>query len=134
MPITSVLVQLRSRAEAVPRPARLPTEEEVRAAEQQLNINFHPDFRQYLLTASGITYGAYEPGQVTPEAGHSGLVGLARRGWAAGVPDPLLPFCEDNGDYFCLTADGRVLYWSHNGLSEEHWPNLAAWIEQVWLS
>ena len=32
-------------------------------------------------------------------------------------------------------ADGRVVFWSHDtrGPNGEAWPDLAAWIEQVWM-
>jgi len=48
-----------------------------------------------------------------------------------GVPRHLLPFVENNGDYFCLTPSGEVVYWSHNGTTDEKWPNIAAWRQQV---
>ncbi|WP_116919250.1 SMI1/KNR4 family protein [Tamilnaduibacter salinus] len=45
----------------------------------------------------------------------------------------LLPFCEDNSDFYCLTPTGEVVFWSHNGSTAESWPNLATWIFQVWI-
>ena len=50
-----------------------------------------------------------------------------------GVPAELLPFCESDGDYYCLKTNGRVLYWSDEGSINESWPNLATWIQQVWM-
>ncbi len=45
-----------------------------------------------------------------------------------GVPKEFLPFCEDNGDYYCLTRDSRVVLWSHDGLFSGSWLDLAHWI------
>lgn len=28
---------------------------------------------------------------------------------------------------------GRVSYWSHDGATDESWPDLATWIEEVWI-
>jgi len=49
-----------------------------------------------------------------------------------GVPGDWLPFCQDNADYFCL--DGRIVrYWSHDGETDEQWPDLGTWISEVWI-
>jgi len=133
MRIPEVIAQLRNLNEPVPIPARLPTEAEVAAAEQRLGIRFHPDYRYFLLHASDVTRGALEPAVVTPDAGYLDLVQVATDAWKVGVPRELLPFCESNGDYYCLRPDGRVVYWSHNGVTEESWPDLAHWIQQVWI-
>ncbi len=45
----------------------------------------------------------------------------------------LLPFCEDNSDYYCLNEKGEVVFWSHNGTTDEKWPDLATWIKEVWV-
>jgi hypothetical protein len=133
MKLPEVIAQLRRLNEPVPKPARLPSETEVTTAEQRLGIRFHPDYRYYLLHGSDVTYGALEPAMVTPDAGHLDLVQVATDARKVGVPKELLPFCESNGDYYCLRADGRVVYWSHDGASDESWPDLAHWIQQVWM-
>ena len=42
--------------------------------------------------------------------------------------------CEDNGDFYCINRTGEVVYWSHNGATDERWPNLATWISEAWIS
>ena len=42
-------------------------------------------------------------------------------------------FVEDNGDYFCIADCGEVVYWSHNGSTDERWPSLTEWHRQVCL-
>ncbi len=134
MPLPEVIETLRQLNEPVPRPAQLPTEAEVTAAEQRLGVRFPADYRYFLLHGSDVVYGIMEPAQVTPGAGHTDLVGVATTAWQVGLPRELLPFCESNGDYYCFAPDGQVVFWSHNGWVRETWPDLAHWIQQVWIT
>jgi hypothetical protein len=134
MNISDVLVELRDLNEPVPKPLRLPTEAEVNAAEQQLGLKFPNDYRRYLLEASDVVCGTLEPAVVTPDAGHLSLVETAESAWnQMELPRTLLPFCEDNGDYYCLNENGEVEFWSHNGTTDETWDDLATWIKEVWI-
>lgn len=134
MNLSQAIAQLRELNEPVPKPARLPTEQEVRAVEEHLRIRFHPDFRRFLLEASDVTLGALEPVTITDPAAHTDLLGVALDAWKLGVPrDDLLPICEDNGNYYCMNARGEVVFWEHNGTSDERWPDLATWITEVWI-
>src|ERR1700741_3386964 len=134
MNLPDVIAELRELNEPVPKPLRLPTVAEVSAAEDQLGIKFSPDYRDYLLAASDVVYGSLEPAIVIPEAGHLSLVDIAETAWdQMDVPRELLPFCEDNGDYYCLNRAGEVEYWSHDGATDEKWKDLATWIKEVWI-
>ncbi len=123
--------ELRRLDEPVPHPLRRPTEAEVRDAERRCGATFHRDLRQYLMEASDITYGALEP--VTIDGGHTAIDSVVARARDLGVPDGLVPICEDNGDFYCLTEDGKVAFWSHDGATDEQWPDLATWIREVWI-
>jgi hypothetical protein len=126
--------RLRALSEPVPVPARLPTAAEVAAAEAELGRRFHPDLRQYLLELSDVVFGALEPVTLTSPDSHTHLATVCDDAWEGyDVPRELLPFCEDNADFYCLTEAGAVVFWSHDGETEERWPILAAWIEQVWI-
>ena len=134
MNLPDVIVELRNLNEPVPKPLRLPTEGEVVAAENQLGLKFPDDYRRYLLEASDVVHGSLEPAIVTPDARHLSLADLAETAWdEMEVPRDLLPFCEDNGDYYCLNKNGEVEYWSHNGTADERWKDLATWIKEVWI-
>ena len=134
MNLPDVIAELRELNEPVPKPLRLPTEAEVKAAEDQLGVKFPADYRQYLLDASDVVYGSLEPAIVIPDAGHLSVVDIAETAWEEmEVPRELLPFCEDNGDYYCLNQDGAVEYWSHDGATDEKWKDLATWIKEVWI-
>jgi len=132
--LPDVIAELRELNEPVPKPLRLPTADEVRAAEDQLAVKFPDDYRRYLLEASDVVYGSREPAVVIPDAGHLSLVEMAESAWdEMDVPRELLPFCEDNGDYYCLNNKGEVEYWSHDGATDEKWKDLATWIKEVWI-
>jgi SMI1-KNR4 cell-wall len=130
--ITQAIAELRVRNEPVPKPLRLPTEDEVAGAERELGIDFPPDYRRYLLEASDVVFSTKEPCVVTLRGTRLDLVTVVREAREMGVPRDWLPFCEDNGDYYCL-AGNTIRYWSHNGETDEQWPDLGTWIDQVWI-
>lgn len=134
MTLDEAIAQLRELDEPVPQTLRLPTEQEIAEAERRLGIRFHPDYRKFLREASNVTFGTKEPATLTDPDSHTELTTLAEDAWVqCGVPRELLPICEDNGDYYCMDSKGRIVFWSSDGETEDNWPNLAAWIEQVWI-
>jgi hypothetical protein len=136
MTLDEAIAELRRRNEPVPKPRRLPTNDEVDAAEAELGVTFHPDYRRFLLEASDINCNILEPATITAPVAHTDLFRITQRArgmWK--VPEDLVPICEDNADLYCLTRDGSVIFWSHDirAPSGAKWPNLADWIEQVWM-
>ena len=146
--------RLRELNEPVPKPMRLPAATAVAAAERELGVTFHPDYLKFLLEASDVVYGALEPATIGRKRAHTDLVRMAHDAWTLmELPRELLPICEDNGDYYCMNERGEVVYWSHDGseqqassllrrgadglgpsaATDERWPNLATWIQQVWI-
>jgi hypothetical protein len=113
-------------------PFRPPTDAEIAAAEQRLGVSFHPDYRAFLQGGGDVANAIFEPAIILPGSGYLDLFEIADTAWSTmGVPRDLLPFVEDNGDYYCLNSRGEVIYWSHNGSTNERWPNIAAWHQQV---
>lgn len=134
MNLSEVIEELRELNEEVPNPFRLPTEAEVAAAEKRLNVKFHSDYRRYLLEASDVTFGELEPAIITRDCDYLDLVETAEYAWDEfDIPQSVLPFCEDNGDYYCINRHGQVETWSSDGQSARKWPDLAAWIKDVWI-
>jgi hypothetical protein len=134
MDLDQAFRRLRAARVSVPTTPRLPTAAEVADAERTLNVAFHPGYRRYLLEASDITCGVVEPFVLTAPGSHVDIIPCVRRAWASGVPRNKLPFCEDNGSYYCLDGEGSVSYWAHDGVTDETWPSLAVWIDAVWLN
>ena len=113
-------------------PFRPPTDVEIAAAEQRLGMTFHPDYREFLKSGGDVANAKFEPAMILPDSGHLDLFEIASTAWhTMGVPRHLLPFVEDNGDYYCIDPSGEVHYWSHNGTTDEKWPSIAAWRQQV---
>jgi hypothetical protein len=113
-------------------PFRPPTDEEIAAAELRLGLAFHPDYRAFLRGGGDVADATLEPAVILPGSGHLDLFEIADTAWnLMGVPRDLLPFVEDNGDYYCIDPSGEVVYWSHNGITDEKWPTIAAWRQQV---
>ncbi|MGE5611164.1 MAG: SMI1/KNR4 family protein [Bacillota bacterium] len=134
MTLDEAIRQLRTLNEPVPEPLRLPTPQEVSAVEQRLAVQFHPDFRKYLLEASDIVFDGLEPVTITRPKSPTDLEVVCAQAWDEWeIPRRLLPICEDNGDYYCMNARGEIIFWSHIGPSQEKWRDLATWIEQVWI-
>jgi hypothetical protein len=138
MTISEAIEELRKRNQPVPKPARLPTPEEVVEAEGRVRARFHAHYRRFLLEASDVVYGTLEPAQVARAGGWPPyLVEMVEDARAyPGFPPDLLPFCEDNANYYCMDGSGEspeVVYWCHDGLTDEKWPDLATWIAEVWI-
>ncbi len=101
-------------------------------AEKRLGITFHPDYREFLRGGSDVAGAAFEPAVILPGSGHLDLYEVATTAWGTlGVPRDWLPFVEDNGDCYCLTPTGAVVFWSHEGPSDERWSSLEEWRQRV---
>ena len=134
MNLSEVIAELRELNEPVTKPFRLPTEQEVSAAEKRLNIKFHDDYRRFLLEASDVVVGSLEPAMVAADCGYLDLCELAEYVWdEMELPLVLLPICEDNGDYYCLNKKGEIEFWTSNGATDQKWQDLATWIKEVWI-
>ncbi len=113
-------------------PFRPPTDSEIVAAEQRLGLKFHPDYWAFLKSGGDVANACFEAAVILPGSGRLDLCKIAESAWnLMHLPRDLLPFVEDNGDYYCLNSHGEVIYWSHNGSTDERWPNIAAWHRQV---
>ena len=84
--------------------------------------------------ASDVFVGDLNPLIVTASGNAPGELAVAiTDARAMGLPRDWLPICEDNGNYYCLTDDGTVRFWSHDGATDEKWHSLAVWIKTVWI-
>lgn len=112
---------------------RIPSDDDIDAAERLLGIPFPAGYREFLKSGSDVASACFDAPVIFPEAPpYLNLITIATEAWdVMGVPRELLPFIEDNGDYFCVTPDGGVVYWSHNGPTDERWSDIASWHQQV---
>jgi hypothetical protein len=113
-------------------PFRPPTDAEIAAAEQRLGVPFPTEYKAFLKTGSDVADAPIEPAVILSGSGHLDLFQIAETAWKLmHLPRHLLPFVEDNGDYYCITPAGEVVYWSHNGTTDEKWASIADWRQQV---
>ncbi|MCL6417512.1 SMI1/KNR4 family protein [Aestuariirhabdus sp. Z084] len=128
-----VIDELRERAETVPFPVELPTEDELVEVEEQILIPIPFAMRQYLLNASDVVYGSLEPVTASDPQLHTYLPEVAALAWSLGLPREYIPLCEDKGRYYAVDEGGEVLLWSEDGIAEERWETVWHWVHQVWL-
>lgn len=131
--LEAAIEELRSLNESVPKPLALPDKADVDEMESDLGVTFPQDYRTYLVTASDVVLGTLEPATIVDPDAHTYLPAVVADARDVGLPDELLPFCEDNGNYYCFNADEEVELWSHDGEAEEKWADLADWITEVWI-
>ncbi len=131
--LDEMISRLRALNIKVPKPARLPSIEEIEAIETASGVSFPPELKHYLLLASDVVFGTLEPVTVTNPNSHTHFPIVLATARELGVPSDLIPICEDNSDFYCITLSGEVVFWSHNGINDERWPSVASWIENVWI-
>lgn len=113
-------------------PFRIPTDAEIAEAERKLNFSFPSAYAEFLKSGGNVENALFEPALIFPGCSYLDIFELADTAWnQIGVPRHWLPFIEDNGDYFCVSQAGEVMHWSHNGTTNETWPNFSTWFQQV---
>ncbi|HVG12644.1 MAG TPA: SMI1/KNR4 family protein [Flavisolibacter sp.] len=132
------LEKLRSLGQSAPSLVASPSEEDVRNAEEKLGVKFPPSFITYQLEYADLTYGSFEPYLRIEDGSHLDLVNSVSEARAYGLPQHLLPFVEDNGDYYCFdlatkAPEYKVRYWSHDGATDESWESFLDWVETCWI-
>ncbi|MDX5442584.1 MAG: SMI1/KNR4 family protein [Hymenobacteraceae bacterium] len=130
--------KLKSLNQSVPKPPPLPTIEDVKTAEEKLGVKFPPSYVRYQLEYSNIFFGIFEPYRLFENGSYLDLISSVREAWKNEVPNHLLPFLEDNGDYFCFDLNSaspeyEVRFWTHNGTTNEKWKNFLDWVEKCWI-
>lgn len=125
--------QLRAQCLPVPHNLIAPSEEEIQQVEIKLGIALPPSYRAFLTECPNIYFGPYPLlclGTLLDAVEHSANHGISKN---------LVPFVEDNSDFFCFDTstqapEYQVVYWSHNGWGEERWENFLAWCELCWIA
>lgn len=111
-----------------------PDDDTIAYYENELGLKFHDLYKIFLKQLSDCVVDDYDFFTLTPsnqKPFFSDLITEAVKAWGLGVPRNWIPFCEDNGNYFCVDEEGVVHYWDHNGPTDERWDNLADWMQQV---
>jgi SMI1-KNR4 cell-wall len=132
--IYDAVAELKKLRFKLPNSQALPDRKILDSYEKDLGFKFPDEYRYFLINASDSVFNGRDCLRVTDNrSSPRELIVVANEAWRSGVSQNFLPFCEDNGDYYCINNYGEVKFWSHDGPSDENWPNLAAWIKKVWM-
>ncbi|WP_247539064.1 SMI1/KNR4 family protein [Ralstonia pseudosolanacearum] len=113
----------------------LPDDELISEYESEVGFLFPEEYKYFLKQASNIFFGTKDPLVVTHDrTDRSELSNAIGEGRKMGIPHDWLPICEDNGDYYCITQNGQIRFWSGNGVANESWQDLATWVKEVWIA
>lgn len=132
--IHSAIAELKRVRMKIPVKQELPDDNLLDLYEKELGMSLPWEYRIFLKEAGDSIYNGKDALRVTSLRNHPReLLPNAKDAWAAGVPRLWLPFCEDNGNYYCISETGDVRFWAHDGASSDTWPTLGAWIKSVWI-
>jgi hypothetical protein len=131
--IENVLNELREVNELTPRQRSFPSVKVIEEFEKKYRINLPFEYKVFLQKCSDVNYSTLQPGVIIPEGAYYSLDSIMKSGWTMGVKEDRIPFCEDNGDYYCFNERGEVEFWSHDGYTEEKWNSFSEWVKDVWL-
>jgi len=112
----------------------LPSDDVLKMYQDEIGISFNEETKIYFKNLPYLAYNGLEPLLLmrNPDSWRD-LLRAVRDGREVGLPTDWLPIMEDNGDYYAVRPDGRVAFWSHNGITDEEWENIASWIREVWI-
>jgi hypothetical protein len=140
MDVRTIFNKLRELNHTLPKPVPLHTEVEVNWVEDLLGIKFPPSYRLYLLEYADVYFGTFELCHLhdSPSDYRYLMTTLETARQFYHLPEHLIPFLEDNADFYCFdlqTAhEYKVKFWSHNdGAVTEEWENFADWVERCWI-
>jgi SMI1-KNR4 cell-wall len=115
------------------------TDIQIENVESILNIKFPKTYILFVKEYLNIRLGSYEILTLNSDDNLYLIAQFEDAKKYFDLPEHLIPFLEDNGDYFCFDTtkinDGEysVKYWSHNGTTDEKWDNFMDWVEKCWL-
>ena len=113
---------------------KIPTDIEIAAAEEKLGFTFPAEYIAFIKSGYDLGNAALEALEIVEPPSYADIYETllsARKFYD--LPVELMPICEDNSDYYCINNSGEVVFWSHNGVTDEKWANVTEWREQMIL-
>lgn len=112
----------------------LPDDDLISQYERNIGVTFFPEYKKVIKDVGNIFYGTIDLLSLTKDKKYHGeLAQKLNEAREQGSPETWLPICEDNGSYYCIDPTGVIRYWTLDGYSDGHWPDLATWIKEVWI-
>ena len=108
------------------------TDIEIAQAEEKLGFKFPAEYVDFIKSGFDLEDAPMEALEISNPPTYADIFeALASARKFYGLPMDLLPICEDNSDYYCLNSKGEVIFWSHNGITDEKWSNVTEWKHQM---
>ena len=105
-----------------------PTNSEIKDAEKKLGFDFSKEYIDFLKSGYDLGDVAMEVLEIVNPPSYANIYhALEDAREYHDLPEEFLPICEDNGDYYCLTDWGEVVFWSHNRTANEKWKTVKEW-------
>ncbi|MBK4717175.1 MULTISPECIES: SMI1/KNR4 family protein [Tenebrionibacter/Tenebrionicola group] len=112
----------------------LPDDALISEYEKSTGFIFLSDYKKVIKTVGNVFYGSIDLLSLTRDKKYYGELSTALiEAREQGLPKDWLPICEDNASYYCIDPKGIIRFWTTDGYSDESWPNLARWINEVWI-
>ncbi|MEZ8651990.1 MULTISPECIES: SMI1/KNR4 family protein [Vibrio] len=111
---------------------KIPTDVQISEAQDRLGFIFPSEYIAFIKSGYDIGEAPMEALEIVNPPSYADIfeaLESARKFYD--LPTELLPICEDNSDYYCINVNGEVIFWSHNGTTDEKWANVSAWREQM---
>lgn len=113
----------------------LPNDALINKYEITLGFSFTPEYKRVLKEVGNIFFGTIELLYLTEgEAFYGELRQTLHEARKQGLPESILPICEDNGSYYCIDNKGIIRFWTPDGYDDECWQTISDWIEDVWIN
>lgn len=115
------------------------TDTQIESIESILNIKFPKTYLFFVKEYLNVRLGGYEFLTFNKNDNLYLITQFEDAKKYFGLPEHLIPFIEDNGDYFCfdttkiINEEYSIKYWSHNGTTNERWDNFMDWVKICWL-
>ena len=109
-----------------------PSDKEIEEAQQKLGFTFPQEYIEFIKSGYDLGDAPLDALWVTNPPSYADIfeaLESARKYYE--LPIDLCPICEDNSDYYCLNQKGQVVFWSHNGATDEKWENVTEWRNQM---
>ena len=108
------------------------TDAEIDETQKMLGFEFPLEYIEFIKSGYDLGDAPIEALEISDPPSYADIFGALKDAREYDdLPAELLPICEDNSDYYCLNPWGEVVFWSHNGVTDEKWANVAEWRAQM---
>lgn len=128
-----IIALLQAKAESVPVPLDLPSEDDLLNVEEALFLQLPKEYRHFLSEVGDIVLGQLEPATAADPQSHTYIPELAAEQWSLGLPRHLIPICVTHNKTYAVDPDGNISVWQGSKALEGEWESIWEWAYQVWL-